>query len=115
MVLASFGLSSCYYDNYEDLYHYLPTETCDTPLSSYGNDIQPWISDQCISCHNSTLSEGSLDLSTYENVKDHAASILDRISRAESDAWFMPQGGSSLSSCKINGFATWIDLGTPQN
>lgn len=107
--------SGCYYDNYEDMYQYLPDETCDTPPSSYSSDIQPWIDAQCVSCHGTSSPSGGLDLTTYDNVSTNAASILNRISLAESDPSFMPQGGSALSDCNISGFSAWIDLGTPNN
>lgn len=107
--------TGCYYDNYEDLYQHLPSDNCDTPLSSFSADIQPWISSQCESCHNSSLAQGGLDLTTYSNVKDNAASILDRISRLEGDPLLMPQGGTPMSQCTIDGFSAWIDLGSPEN
>ncbi|GGH76422.1 MAG: hypothetical protein EP346_09510 [Bacteroidetes bacterium] len=119
LVLSSFSVfalsTSCYYDNYEDMYQYLPDESCDTPLSSFSADIQPWIDAQCVSCHGDVSPQAGLDLTTHANVAAKAASILDRISRPEGDGLLMPQGGSPLDQCKIDGFSVWIDLGTPNN
>lgn len=107
--------TGCYYDNYEDLYQNIPQEECDTPLSSYSQDISVWISDQCEVCHGPNLAQAGLDLTVYDNVANKASSILDRISRPDGDPLLMPQGGTPLSDCRIEGFQAWIDLGTPQN
>lgn len=114
--LSVFALtSSCYYDNYEDMYQYLPEDNCETPLSSFSADIQPWIDAQCVSCHGAVSPQAGLDLTTHANVSSNAANILDRISREAGDGLLMPQGSTPLDDCTIEGFSVWIDLGTPNN
>lgn len=105
-------LTACYSENYEDLLGQEPGQ-CDTPLSSWSQDIEVWINVQCVSCHNEN--SGIIDLSSYQKVAASASTVLDRIKREPGQPGFMPQGGMKLEPCVIKGFEKWIDLGTPQN
>jgi len=49
--IALGALTSCYYDNEEDLY---PHRYCDTTAVSYLNDIVPPFRAHCYSCHDKT-------------------------------------------------------------
>ncbi len=115
MLFSSLVLSACYYDNFEERGIRPPNRDCPTPESSYSMHIRPWIEARCIDCHNANFASGQLDLSTYQDVFDNAASIQDRINRQESDPKKMPTDGPKLNRCQLDGFDEWIDLGKPQN
>lgn len=107
-------LTSCYYDNYEDLYRNIPNQ-CDTSAVSYAIDIEPWVNNTCVTCHNASIAVPVMDLSTYEGVKANAAKMLDRVSQPEGSALLMPQGGPKLDQCKIDKLSVWIQMGSPNN
>src|SRR5690606_17331904 len=81
-VCATFMITGCYYDNYEDLYQYLP-DGCDTASVSWSLDIKPWVDNTCVTCHNAGVAVPAMDLSTYAGVKANADKILSRISLEE--------------------------------
>jgi hypothetical protein len=65
----------------------------------------------CVSCHNSTTAQGSLNLQTYAG----AAAVADSIkSRTRSASRPMPAGGL-LPQFEQDVIARWVDLGAPQN
>lgn len=109
---AVFMITGCYYDNYEDLYQYLPDD-CDTASVSWSLDIKPWVDNTCIICHDGVFQ--APDLRTYEAVKANAQTMLNRISLEEGNPSLMPQGGPKLDQCKIDKFDIWIQMGSPEN
>ena len=61
------SLSSCYYDNFEELNpkDTTNTPTCDTVgLITYTKHILPIMNNYCSSCHNATSAGGGVNLST---------------------------------------------------
>lgn len=107
-------LSSCWYDNEEDLFG---TVDCITSNMSYTNDVVPILSgNSCISCHNNSLSSGGINLDDYELVKTQALNgkLYGAINH---DIGFMamPQGTTKIEQCQIDKIKAWIDQGTLNN
>jgi len=112
-LIASFMLllSSCYYDNYDDLVTGTP-EVCDTISMNYTDDIAPIMTKQCIICHGGTAPAGNIGLETYNEVKVVAenGSLLGTINHAS--GWSaMPKNQPKLDDCTISKVRAWINNG----
>lgn len=103
--MALLSVSSCYYDNAEQLYG--AGGTCDS-TATWSADIQPLIQAQCVSCHQGASASGGLDLSTHANVQNSTlnGSLIDRIQRGSGDPLAMPPSGP-LSNCNQAKFRVW--------
>lgn len=108
-------LTSCYYDNEEELYEYYnQSNPCDTSNVSFANDIMPMIQGNCITgCHVAGGSaSGSGIFENYAEVKAKVdnGSLLNRVVVVQD----MPSGGS-LTDCQISQVQAWILNGGPNN
>lgn len=114
ILFSVFVLSSCYYDSKEDLYAYQNSQ-CDTAAISYSIDIEPIITAQCLSCHNSALANGNVILENYDDVKasGQAGSLYGTIT-ATNGYSIMP-GSGSMVQCNIDKIGAWINAGMPNN
>ncbi|MBI1288929.1 MAG: hypothetical protein GC178_15280 [Flavobacteriales bacterium] len=107
-------LSSCYYDNEEQVYEYYnQNNTCDTSAVTFANDIMPMIQGNCVSggCHMA----GGTGNGIFENYSEVKAkvdngSMMQRVVVAQD----MPPGGG-LTSCQISQMQAWILNGAPNN
>ena len=112
-------LSSCKYDNEEDLYP--QPITCDTTNVTFAGTVKPIIDQYCLSCHNGTSPSAGIILETYSEIAASAAipvgtfgSLMGVIKHSEGNSP-MPQNGDKLSDCKIRQIQKWINDGTPNN
>ena len=106
--------ASCYYDKEEQLYPDKLT-SCDTAGTiSYVTRVQPILSNQCYSCHNSSMASGGIVMGDYQ--KDRTlgdnGKLYGSISHAAGYSP-MPQGAAKLSSCNLALIKKWIDTGSP--
>ena len=110
---VSFFISSCYYDNEEDLY---PENTCKTEAMSYSNDVLPILEDNCYSCHDQASSQGGVTLEGYTNLKVYVdnGKLLGAI-KHEPGFPAMPQGAPQLGECQIAKIEAWVDQGASDN
>jgi mono/diheme cytochrome c family protein len=109
-------LSSCYYDNEEDLYGGI-TPACDTTQVTFAGTIFPILEQaNCVSCHSGTAPSAGIRLDSHAEVIKHANSgALLGVIRHE-PAWSpMPKGGNKLSDCTISKIETWVSQGSPNN
>lgn len=104
-------LSSCYYDNYDDLA--TNANPCDTINMSYSANVAPIMSGSCVSCHSGNAPSGNIALETYSDVKAQAdnGKLLGSIKHLAGYSP-MPKGQSKLSECDINIVDAWIKQGT---
>jgi len=114
VIFITFTLSGCWYDNEEDLFGNVE---CVTTNMSYLNDVVPILSgNNCITCHNSSLSSGGINLDGYDFTKTQALNgkLYGSINH---DAGFMamPQGTAKMDQCQIDKIKAWIDQGTLNN
>jgi hypothetical protein len=109
-------LSSCYYDNEEDLYQFITDPPCDTVNVSYAQTILPVLQTHCYSCHDAGTKSGNVDLETFSALKQVAGDgrLYGSIAHLEGFS-AMPKGGNSLADCAIKQTKAWIDSGSPQN
>ena len=104
------GLSSCYYDNKEELYLEFPND-CITTEMTYTLNIQSIVSTNCLGCH----AAGGVALPTLETIdqlKTNKIKIIDRITRELGDPAVMPQGGP-MAKCNIDQILAWYADGAP--
>jgi hypothetical protein len=107
-------LFNCTFDNEEDLFS---DEVCDTYGDiTYSSFVKPIIERNCVTCHNSTLSNGNVNLESYDALTDHVESgrFLGAIDHLPGFSP-MPQGGAKLSDCTIETIELWISEGYPEN
>ena len=103
-------LSSCYYDNYDDLA--ADTGVCDTVSMSYTMDIAPIMTQHCTSCHGGAAPAGNIPLVNYNDVKVAAlnGSLLGTMDHAS--GWSaMPKNLPKLDVCTITKVNAWINQG----
>ncbi len=106
-------LSSCYYDNEEELYEYYNLQnTCDTSVVSFATDIMPMIQGNCVSgCHVA----GGTGVGIFENYAEVKAkvdngSMNNRVVVVRD----MPPA-NALTDCQILQMQAWILNGAPNN
>lgn len=120
--IAALGfLSSCYYDNMEELFPADPLskKTCDSLKTvSFSADIKPFMQSSC-GTTNSCHGPGSaiVDLSNYTNLKSKAdAGTLMKVIYWEPGASQMPKGATQrIDVCSRAMFKNWINAGAPEN
>ncbi len=111
---SAFVLSSCYYDNEEDLYP--NTGNCVTDNMSYATDITPLIQASCLPCHNTATNSGNVILDNYNDTKTYALNgqLLGVINHTSGYSP-MPKGGDKMPECTIAKINSWIQAGAPNN
>ena len=102
-------ITSCYYDNEEDLY---PLQTCDTEAITYAETIKPIIDQNCAlsGCH--VPGTGRVDYTTFQGLKIVADDGRLR-QRAVVERTMPPSG--PLSSCEIEQIELWLNEGALNN
>ncbi len=106
-------ITSCYFDNEEDLY---PFGDCNTADVTYAFDIQPLLEQECYQCHDDNTNFGQVNLSSYETARQFA--LNGRLFGAVNhDSGFspMPKNAAKLANCDIQKIAVWINDGAPNN
>ena len=114
LITFIFALSSCSYDNEEELYPVeviVPTDTI-----SYTDVILPIVETNCYVCHQTGATCGDINLEGYENlvVKVEDGAFLGSI-KHEDNYSPMPQGANKLSDSQIEKISLWIDQDYPNN
>ncbi|MFZ6052768.1 hypothetical protein [Halocola ammonii] len=106
-------LSSCYYDNEEELY---PFDNCNLPQEvSYAADVEPIISGSCAvsGCH-ITGGEGNGVFDSYQSIKEKYdnGTFQNRVLQVGDMAG--PSYGN-LSDCEVETLRKWVEQGAPNN
>jgi len=109
-------LAGCYNDKQDKLY---PTGTtvCDTTNITFGKDVLPILTKNCITsgCHDVTASSG-YDLRSFEGA--YAAVANEQLIKSithDPGLTPMPQNMPKLSDCDINKIIRWVNLGAQNN
>jgi cytochrome c5 len=106
-------LTSCYYDNEEDLYGGAPA--CDTAAVSYAASVAPVLQNNCTSCHSGNFPSAGIRLDSYESVRTQALNGRLYGSVAHLPGFSaMPEGGK-LSECNIALIGAWVNQGASNN
>ncbi len=115
MIVTS--VSSCYYDNYEDLYSEIGTG-CDTTALSYSAEIAPLLSARCATsgCHDAQSMQSGLNLSNYADASIIALDgrLLARTLLPTGSGGAMPPSGA-LDPCSLDHLEQWVSQGAPNN
>ena len=114
--LLLFFMISCTRQNEQALIDQSGVQPCDTTNMSYGNDINPILENNCVSCHNSTQSNDGVILTDYNDVLTVVNNGL-LLNVIEHNAGYpeMPQGLPQLPACTINKIIAWVNRGAPNN
>lgn len=115
LALVSFVVTSCYYDNAEELYKEYQ-QTCDVSAVTYSQDVSKIIAQNCAysGCHVNPGAAANLDLSTYNDVAANKDNVKSRINLPAGNASVMPASGP-MNSCNIQLVTAWIDNGALNN
>lgn len=110
------SLSSCYYDNAEDL---LGANACDTSAVSFASDIVPIIQGSCYVCHSAgsyVSSGGGILVEGYDAISALATSgLLTAVVDWEAGASAMPKSSPQLPSCDRALIRNWVTQGALNN
>jgi hypothetical protein len=89
---------------------------CDSSQFKYSFNVSVTLNTYCLGCHSGTTPSGSIDLSTYINVKNIALSgrLVGAVSHAPGYS-AMPKNASKLSDCQITQIRKWVNAGAPNN
>lgn len=116
-VAATAALSSCYYDNKEDLYQFVG-DGCDTSVVTFQADVLPILQQNCAvaGCHSTTSLQSGLDLGSYADIQQIATDgrLMDRVARPAGDGLLMPPG-NKLNGCDIDKINSWVARGALNN
>lgn len=112
-------LTSCYFDNEEDLFQYIDQAgggNCEVMTAEYTADISPILTAYCTRCHRDGRTDGNVNLEGFDRVSPFAndGSLLGS---TKHDAGFaaMPPSGGLIPACDIQKLTVWIEAGAPNN
>lgn len=102
---------SCVNNQKDDIEPYVPPVT---GTVSYSRDVQPIITNYCVSCHSAT--NPGTKLETYSQLKAKAddGTLVESL-KGNVPAGLMPQGGPPLNNTQITNITNWVNQGAPNN
>lgn len=111
--MAASMISSCTYDNEEELY---PMGPCDTTQVTYHETIAKIIMDNCFECHSlANVQISQIPLEGYANLKAQVtANKLIGVIRHQTGFSPMPKQRPPLNECDILKIERWVLEGTPE-
>ncbi len=116
--LVLLALSSCYNDNYEELY----PNPCNTDSVTYSGTVSPILVTNCASasgCHKSKAVDPTnftvVELDQYAGAKAAAGGNLLNVINHVSGFSAMPKNNSKMDDCTISKISKWVADGAPQN
>jgi hypothetical protein len=92
------------------------SDACDASLFTYSGAVRPILDLHCIGCHNNTVQNGGVNLTTYTGVQTVANDgRLEGVINWSPGYPAMPFNGQKLSECNITQIMQWIEAGAPNN
>ena len=114
VIVIVYSLSSCVYDNQEDLFP--KEEECITIEMSYSIDILPILETHCLGCHSNESNTGGVDMEGYEAVKIYVDNeAFAKSINHSSGTSPMPKNAEKLDDCTIQKIEAWIAQGALDN
>ncbi|MEL6675538.1 MAG: hypothetical protein AAFR61_25245 [Bacteroidota bacterium] len=114
LLLLVASLSSCVYNNEEDLFP--NTSSCDTTTVSFTAEVFPILEANCTGCHSGAFPSGNLDLTTHANVLTVANDgRLVGVTRWLPNFSKMPDGEPQLPACNLDKIEAWVNQGALNN
>ncbi|MCF8364495.1 MAG: hypothetical protein K9H16_01845 [Bacteroidales bacterium] len=113
-VFFTWGFSSCYNDNEEDLYP--GTIACDTTNITYAGTVAPILQINCNGCHNTVVQQSGIITDNYSDLQTiiNNGSFKGAINHLGGFSP-MPKDGGKLSDCDLKQINIWLDSGSPNN
>ena len=110
LAVVVIGISSCTYDNVEDLYPQTPE--CDTLNVTYSQTIAPIMSTNCNFCHSGSTPPANVITDTYDDLKIIAddGRFWGCVNH-ESGYSPMPNDRPKLNDCDLEKIRIWLDSG----
>lgn len=104
------GITSCYYDNEEELYP--QPVACDTINVSYSQTIAPIMDASCNFCHGQSFPSGNVITDNYSDLKTIAddGRLWGSVNH-ESGYSPMPKDRPKLNDCDLKKIEIWLDNG----
>ena len=87
-----------------------PAEDCSETESFYVETIAPIMSQNCISCHSGPSSSGDQRLDSFSSVHSSIAVTLDRVTRDQGSAGFMPHGGNKRPEGQVASLQAFFEM-----
>jgi hypothetical protein len=85
-------------------------------LFTYSGAVRPILDLHCIGCHNNSVQNAGVNLTTYTGVQTVALDgRLAGVINWDPGYPQMPFGGEKLSDCNITQIMKWIDAGAQNN
>jgi cytochrome c553 len=113
-MLLAISVTSCYYDNEEELYP--DTGGCDTANVTYSASISPIMQSRCNGCHDASTASGGVVTSDYAGLKTVADNGRLWGAVNHDDGYSpMPKNAGKLSDCDLSKIKAWIGAGAPNN
>jgi hypothetical protein len=111
-----FFLNACTKQNEETLMQESGIQPCDSSNMSYATDIQPILEFNCVSCHNSSISNLGVILTDYNDIliQVNNGNLINVIEHNPGYPQ-MPFGLPQLPTCTINKILAWVNRGAPNN
>lgn len=118
-LLCGLLLTSCYFDNEEDLFQYVDQAgggSCEVMTAEFTADIVPLLTAYCTRCHQDRRTDGNVNLEGYDRVIPYAndGSLLGS-TKHEAGFAAMPPSGGLIPACDIQKLTVWIEAGAPNN
>jgi hypothetical protein len=115
ILILTAGVSSCYYDNEEELYPRDPN-ACDTVNVTYSKTVLPMLQNQCYVCHSEAAAQGNVVLEGYDKVRTEVENgrFFGAINHAQGFTP-MPYNMPKLPECTIKQMKAWIAAGALNN
>jgi len=90
--------------------------TCDSNQFKFAANINPIMAAYCTGCHSGAAASGSIDLSTYANVKVQATNgrLVGSVTHTAGYS-AMPKDAAKLSDCQIAQIKKWVAAGALNN
>ncbi|UOQ72348.1 hypothetical protein [Hymenobacter cellulosilyticus] len=109
-------LSSCAYDNAEELFAAQPTVQCDVTSTTYSATISPILDQSCRNCHSARFPSGNVNLEGYAQAKRYADNgMLVGVTSHAPGFDPMPLGMPKLSDCDVARIKQWVENKAPNN
>lgn len=116
LLIAIAIVTSCYYDNEEQLYPKL-SNPCDDTVVTFSGTVTA-ILQPCLACHSNSNASSSGNGIKIQNYADILAQVNNgklMSSINHTSAYPMPKNGGKLADCEIAQLQKWIDNQTPNN
>lgn len=111
-------LSSCFYDNEEELYPDGPisSASCDTTNVSYSQAVVPILDANCLNCHDEASATANIVLEGHENVlrEVNSGRLIGSITHSPGFSP-MPKNANQLPECEIATIQAWVSQGAENN